>query len=168
MPILIRPFAVPPDADETFVAGWEPPPRCRAAALHRALRSDVDFRFVELADVESGDAGLYAVVREDATPDVAGGVVLINPFEVPESEDDRFLDGWDRARVVLADQRGYLGTRLHRSLGTARFRFVNVAAWSSPLMFARALQRPTFQRAAQALPFPSHPALYQPVRTVTA
>ena len=168
MPTLIRAFEVPPDADESFVAGWEPPPGCSSAALHRALRSDVEFRFVEVAQVETGEADLYEVVREDAAPDVQGGVVLINPFEVPDADDERFLEGWDRARSTLADQRGYLGTRLHRSVGEARFRFVNVAAWSSPLMFARALQRPAFQRAAQAMPFPSHPALYQPVRTVTA
>jgi hypothetical protein len=31
-------------------------------------------------------------------------------------------------------------------------------------MFARALQRPAFREAAAALPFPSHPALYQAVR----
>jgi hypothetical protein len=34
--------------------------------------------------------------------------------------------------------------------------------WSSPLMFARALERPEFTAAAAAMPFPSHPALYTP------
>ena len=178
---LITAFEVPPDADEPFVGAWE---RARAAkgavratALHRALRPDVDFRFVEVTLADSAEAsgedvpmpfpahpGAYEVVREDATPDVAGGVVLINPFEVPDGEDERLLTGWDRARGALAQQRGYLGTRLHRSLGPARFRFVNVARWSSPLMFARALARPEFQEAARAIPFPAHPALYLIVR----
>jgi heme oxygenase (mycobilin-producing) len=174
---LITVFEVPPDADEEFVAGWE---RARASgtiALHRALRADVDFRFVDVALVDSADAssaavpmpfpahpGMYEVMREDATPDVEGGVVLINPFEVPDGEDDRFLAGWDLARDALAQQRGYLGTRLHRGLGPADFRFVNVARWSSPLMFARALARPEFQEAARAIPFPSHPALYLVIR----
>jgi hypothetical protein len=31
-------------------------------------------------------------------------------------------------------------------------------------MFHRALQRPEFQQAAAAMPFPSRPALYQVVR----
>lgn len=106
-------------------------------------------------------ASLYDVVREDGTPDTEGGVVLINPFEVPDDQDEQFLAGWERARYVLAQQRGYLGTRLHRSLGPADLRFVNIARWSSPLMFARALKQPDFQQAAQAMPFPSHPALYQ-------
>jgi heme-degrading monooxygenase HmoA len=99
-------------------------------------------------------------VREHGRPDTSGGVVLINPFEVPEGEDERFLAGWDAARAALSRRRGYLGTRLHRSLGPADFRFVNVARWSSPLMFARALSEPDFQAAAQGMAFPSHPALY--------
>jgi heme oxygenase (mycobilin-producing) len=183
---LINAYEVPPDADEEFIAGWE---RVRdllatkggyqATALHRALRPDVDFRFVDVARVDSGvsDAavpgatlpyrahpGLYEVVREDGTPDIEGGVVLINPFEVADEDDERFLAGWDRAREAIAQQRGYLGTRLHRSVAPADFRFVNVARWSSPLMFARALKRPDFQQAAQSMPFASHPALYQIVR----
>jgi len=91
-------------------------------------------------------------------------VVLVNPFEVPDGEDDRFLAGWDRARETLARPQGYLGTRLHRSLGPADFRFVDITRWSSPLMYARALQRAEFREAARALPFASHPALYQAVR----
>ena len=90
----------------------------------------------------------------------AGGVVLINLFEVPGEADDGFLAGWDSARDVLADQPGYLGTRLHRSLAPqAGFRFVNVARWASPEAFAAALRQPAFQRAAAAMPFPSHPSL---------
>jgi heme-degrading monooxygenase HmoA len=91
-----------------------------------------------------------------------------NPFEVPPDADEQFLTGWDRARAVLARQQGYLGTRLHRSAAPADFRFVNIARWSSPLMFARALKRPEFQRAAAAIPFPAHPALYTPAKRLIA
>ena len=189
---LITVFVVPPDADERFMAAWERARDAlagtdgyRGSPLHRALRADADFRFVDVAQVDSSRAwkdagsdpafpgeempfeahpGLYEVVREDGVPDTAGGVVLVNAFEVPEDADERFLAGWDRARETLARQQGYLGTRLHRSVGPADFRFMNVARWSSPLMFARALKRPEFQQAAQAMPFTSHPALYQVVR----
>jgi hypothetical protein len=41
---------------------------------------------------------------------------------------------------------------------------VNIARWSSPLMFSQAIERPEFREAAGALPFPSHPALYQVAR----
>jgi heme oxygenase (mycobilin-producing) len=164
---LISAFEVPPDADEDFIAAWESATGDRATALHRALRADVDFRFVEVARWDSNGAArpsLYEIAREHATPDVEGGVVLINPFEVPDGEEERFLAGWDRAWELLARQRGYLGTRLHRSIGAADFRFVEIARWSSPLMFARALKRPDVQAAAQAIPFRSHPALYQQIR----
>jgi heme oxygenase (mycobilin-producing) len=164
MPTPITVFAVPPEADAGFVAA----PRAPDAVLYRALRADVDFRFVAIGGADAPEpsgfpahGALYEVVREDATPDIEGGVVLINPFEVAEADDDRFLAGWDEARGALAGQQGYLGTRLHRAIDRAAFRYVNVARWSSPLMVARALRRPDFQRAAEALPFASHPALYQ-------
>ena len=121
-----------------------------AGVLYRALRPDVDFRFVSVGE---GDG--YDVIREHGTPDVEGGVVLIDLFEVPADEDDAFLAGWDAARDVLAQQQGYLGARLHRAAGPAELRFIDLARWSSPLMVQRA--------AAKAIPFPSHPALYQPV-----
>jgi heme-degrading monooxygenase HmoA len=175
---LIAAYQVPPGADDDFVARWE---RERTAdaegdvALYRALRRDVDFRFVAVEDSAEAEAdaglavppftahaGRYEVVREDGAVETEGGVLLIDPFEVGEDADERFLAGWDRAREVLARQQGYIGTRLHRSAGPADFRYVYLARWSSPLMFARALQRVDFQEAAAALPFPSHPALYQP------
>jgi heme-degrading monooxygenase HmoA len=173
---LIEAFEVPPEADAEFIAGWQragAAERGTARTLHRALRADAELRFVAVTRFDSPDAwdrdtlepfpahaSLYDVAREDATPDIAGGVVLINPFEVAPADDERFLAGWDHARETLAGQQGYLGTRLHRSVRAADFRFVNIARWSSPLMFARALKRPEFQAAAAAMPFPSHPALY--------
>jgi heme oxygenase (mycobilin-producing) len=188
---LINAFEVPPEADEAFIAGWE---RARdflatkdgfiTTALHRALRPDAEFRFVNVARVDSPAAwqraiadpafpggkmpfaahpSLYEVAREDG--DATGdGVMLINPFEVPAEADDQFLAGWDRARELLAQQPGYRGTRLHRSLAPADFRFVNVARWSDPAAFQQALQQPAFQQASQAMPFAAHPALYEVVR----
>jgi heme oxygenase (mycobilin-producing) len=189
---LINAFEVPLAADEPFIARWE---RARdflatqegftATALHRALRPDVEFRFVSVARADSpevwrraiADPGfpgarmpfkahpsLYEVVHADGRPDGTDGVILINPFEVPADDDERFLAGWGHARDTLATQPGYLGTRLHRSLAPADFRFVNIARWSSPLAFSKALQQPEFQQAAAAMPFASHPALYQVIR----
>jgi hypothetical protein len=96
---------------------------------YRALRPGAGPRFVSVGE---GDG--YELVREDGTPDVDGGVVLIDPFEVPAGEEDAFLAGWDDARAELAGHRGYLGARLYR----ADVRFVEVARWSSPLMVQRA------------------------------
>ena len=189
---LINAFEVPPEADEPFIAGWE---RAReflaardgfsATALHRAWRADAEFRFVNVARVESPEAwrraiadpefpggrmpfpahpGLYEAVYEDGTPDARDGVILINAFEVPADADEPFITGWNRARELLAAQPGYLGARLHRSLGPADFRFVNIARWSGPLAFAKAVEQPAFRQAAAAMPFSSHPALYEVIR----
>jgi heme-degrading monooxygenase HmoA len=160
----ITAFAVPPVADEELLAGRG------EAILHRALRPDAEFRFVEVGRKDAPESRFdartsdYEVLREAGTPDVEGGVALIDLFEVPDDEDERFLAGWERMREALAQQRGYLGTRLHRSVAPADFRFVDVTRWSSPLMFARALNRDDVQQAIEALPFRSHPALYQVVR----
>jgi hypothetical protein len=97
--------------------------------------------------------GVDDALRETGTPDVAGGVVLIEPFEVPSGADESFLAAWERLRAARALQRGYLGSRLHPG-------FVDFTRWSSPLMYARSLKLPEVQEAA--LPFPSHPALYLP------
>ena len=160
--IEINAFEVPPEEDEAFLAAWDSAGR-DAFTLHRALRPDVARRFVEVGPTDA-DAG-YENVREDGDPDGAGGVILINPFEVLAEHDVRFLAGWQAVRDLFANQRGYLGTRLHRSLKTTDYRFVNNARWSSPLMFQRATQKPEFQEVAAAMPFPSHPALYEVIRS---
>jgi heme-degrading monooxygenase HmoA len=161
MAVTLTAFVVPVEADERFLAAWRDP----AGTLHRALRDDVDFRFVAVGGgAPAGEfpshSAVYEVVHEEGAPGESGGVVLINPFEVPEGGDDEFLAAWDRARRDLAGRQGYLGTRLHRSDGPADFRFVNLARWSSPLMFSRAVATPEFRAAAAGMPFASHPALY--------
>jgi heme oxygenase (mycobilin-producing) len=90
-------------------------------------------------------------------------VVLINAFEVPEGNDEAFLEGWERARAFLATQQGYLSTRLHRSLSAAaHFRFINVAVWQSARAFQAATSQPEFTSAT--IPFPFHASLYEVVR----
>ena len=90
-------------------------------------------------------------------------VVFINAFEVPDGNDEAFLEGWERARAFLATQPGYLSTRLHRSLSSsADFRFINVAVWQSAQAFQAATSQPEFTN--QAFPFPFHASLYEVVR----
>ena len=117
--------------------------------LYRALRADVDFPFVEIAS-----GATYEVVHEDGDPDGDGGALLIELFEVTPDRDEEFRAAWNTTRQALAAAQGYLGSRLYR--GEADFRYVGIVRWSSPLMFAR-VEKP-------AMPFASHPALYQAVR----
>ena len=87
-------------------------------------------------------------------------VVLINAFEVPEGQDEVFLQAWEKAREFLAGQDGYVSTRLHRSLSPAAdFRFVNVAVWRSRQAFQAATSQPGFRNAPA--PFPFHASLYE-------
>ena len=89
-------------------------------------------------------------------------VVLINAFEVPVGDDERFVAGWERARSLLSEQPGYLETTLHRSLSPdAEFRFVNVARWET----AEAFQAATSKLDARAFPYRFHAALYEVVAT---
>ena len=101
--------------------------------MYRALRDDAGYRFVAIAP---GDG--YDVVHEDGDPDGAGGVVLVEPYDVPPADDDRFLAAWREAHARLATHHGYLGTRLYRGEAREDLRWVEVARWSSPLMVARA------------------------------
>jgi GNAT superfamily N-acetyltransferase len=162
-------FEVPRGDDEAFVAAREPADDDggAATALHRALREDVDFRFVDVAAGDSAGApardipfashsALYEVAHEDGAPDGTQGVVLIEAFAVAPGADEPFLAAWREAHAALAAQPGYQGARLHRAVAGADFRFVEIARWSSPLGFSKAVQR----SGARTLAAPSHPALY--------
>src|SRR4051794_22020954 len=64
----------------------EPPAHGR---LYRAWSADARFPFVEIAD-----GGPYEIVHEDGTADGAEGVTLVEPFDVPAGEDERFVSAW--------------------------------------------------------------------------
>jgi len=88
-------------------------------------------------------------------------VVLINPFEVPEGQEEAFLAGWRAAAELLQQAEGFISTRLHKSLDpTTKFRFVNVAEWTSPQQFEAAVRSARFQALAGKMPFAAYPALY--------
>ena len=89
-------------------------------------------------------------------------VVLINPFEVPEGSDDEFLMAWEATKNFMERQKGYVSTKLHRSVDPkARFRYVNVAEWESPQDFLAALRHPDFVDLRDSIRFPHYPSLYE-------
>ena len=94
-------------------------------------------------------------------------VILINPFEVPDgTEDEEFLRGWERAADYMRQQPGFVSSRLHRALQPdARFRFINVAEWSSPQEFQAAVSSEQFGEIAKGAG-PGSPALYEVVRSM--
>ena len=89
-------------------------------------------------------------------------VILINPFEVPAGEEERFLKAWHEVDEHLRRAPGFRSTRLHESLDSqAKFRFINVAQWESAQHFHAAISTEEFRRLVTALPFTAYPALYQ-------
>ena len=90
-------------------------------------------------------------------------VVLINPFEVPASAGERFIEQWQKAADYMQRQPGFVSTRLHRSLSAdARFGFINIAEWQSPADFMRAIGTEEFKEMAAGSP-PNLPSLYEVV-----
>jgi hypothetical protein len=160
----ITAFEVSPSRDEAFLASL-----ATSGTMHRALRDDVEFRFVDVAragapEIPDGSSGFpshpgtYEQIRFHGRPDVAGGVLRIELLEVPDAG-ERLLEGWERARDVVAGQQGWIGRTLYRAVAPAEFAFVEIAQWSSPLMLARASARPEFMDATTTR-FRSHAALY--------
>ncbi len=76
MPIAIEPFVVPPGDDASFLDAWAEAGET-GARLYRALRDDAEHRYVAI-----GGYGDYEIVDEHGTPDVEGGVLRIEPFEL--------------------------------------------------------------------------------------
>jgi hypothetical protein len=101
---------------------------------------------------------LYETVREEDAFTAQPGAVLINPFEVPDSEGDAFLAAWEAARDAMVGAEGYLGTRLYRSLApNTRFRFVNVTRWRSPRTSRRRCSGPNSNRRLRRCAIESTP-----------
>lgn len=69
-------------------------------------------------------------------------VTVINKFEVPTKEAERFASEWESDKEFFRSQSGFLGGTLYRNLDAeAQFLFVNVARWESEeaLMAARSV-----------------------------
>jgi heme-degrading monooxygenase HmoA len=63
---------------------------------------------------------------------MTGAVVLINSFEVPAADTEKFIAAWEKTRDYLETQPGYIDTALHQAVASdAEFQFVNVAHWAS-------------------------------------
>lgn len=80
-----------------------------------------------------------------------GQVVLINEFNVPPEDADRFLEVWADDAAFMKRQPGFISTQLHR--GTAgSSTFVNVAIWESARALGAAFRSPEFKQRAARYP----------------
>jgi heme-degrading monooxygenase HmoA len=92
-------------------------------------------------------------------------VTLINIFEVPAGDEGAFIAAWEKTRDYLKTFPAHIETALHQSLHDERFRFVNIAQWTSEADFDAAIRSQGFRDAASDLHWPMNPALYRVVRT---
>jgi len=92
-------------------------------------------------------------------------VTLIRIFEVPAGEEDAFIAAWEKTRDYLMTLPAHKETALHQSLHDERFRFVNVAQWTSEEEFNAAIRSQGFRESASDLHWPMSPALYQVILT---
>jgi heme oxygenase (mycobilin-producing) len=92
-------------------------------------------------------------------------VTLINIFEVPAGDEGAFIAAWEQTRDYLMTLPAHIETALHQSLHDERFRFVNVAQWTSEEAFNAAVRSQGFRESASELRWPMSPALYRVVRT---
>ncbi len=91
-------------------------------------------------------------------------VVLINIFEVPDSDAEEFITAWERTRNYLKTLDAHLETALHQAVSPgADFQFVNTANWRSAEEFTEAVQSDGFRDVATGLRWPIHPMLYRVV-----
>lgn len=66
-------------------------------------------------------------------------VTLINTFQVPAGKEAETLAVWQRAKVFLQTQEGYIDTALHQNIDpNGTYHLVNIAHWRSVEDFQRA------------------------------
>ncbi len=95
-------------------------------------------------------------------------VPFINCFEVPAGKDDEFLAFWLGINAHMRVKPGYVSHRLHRSLDAgARFRYVNVAEWTSAEAWEAAhdAEFAALLATSEFRDFVSIPGLYEVVHT---
>jgi heme-degrading monooxygenase HmoA len=91
-----------------------------------------------------------AVVLTDAVVDTE--VTMINVFEVPVEEADRFKRRWRDNAEVMSGQPGFQGAQMFEALADdARFRFVNIVKWATGTDLANARKHPEWRASVQRL-----------------
>jgi heme-degrading monooxygenase HmoA len=88
--------------------------------------------------------------REPSDGDDAG-VTLINVFEMPADQVDKFMAGWKERADILSTKPGFRDYALHRALlPDSRFQLVNVAHWDSQEAIEAATTSPEFVSLREA------------------
>lgn len=84
---------------------------------------------------------IFEQLGSDVTP-----VVLINMFQVAETDIPGLLKAWEEDANWMKRQPGYISTQLHRGIGGSNL-FLNYAVWESVAHFRNAFNHPEFKKA---------------------
>lgn len=77
-------------------------------------------------------------------------ITLINAFEIPHVESERFMRHWRDNAAIMAAQPGFLRARMYRALDReTEVQFVNVAEWESRAAFDQATANPEWRASVQ-------------------
>jgi heme oxygenase (mycobilin-producing) len=93
------------------------------------------------------------------------GIVTISAIEVPQDRIDETIQVWRRYNAFLAEQRGFVSSKLHRALesGTS-FALVNVSDWATEQDYHNAVEQMIAQLGAPSVPgLRIFPAVYETV-----
>jgi heme oxygenase (mycobilin-producing) len=92
-------------------------------------------------------------------------ITLIHPFKVDAQQEQVFLNAWKSVDQYMQKQKGFIETKLHRSLnidGLTTFSFVNIAFWENVESFHAAIRNDDFTlMVSDVLKFSCGPGLYE-------
>lgn len=89
---------------------------------------------------------IYQQLSSDTSP-----VVLVNVFQVDETDIPGLLKAWEDDANWMKRQPGYISTQLHRGIGGSNL-FLNYAVWESVAHFRIAFSHPEFKQALENYP----------------
>jgi len=89
---------------------------------------------------------IFQQLNADVSP-----VILINIFNVSESDIPALLMAWENDANWMKQQTGYISTQLHQGIAGSTV-FMNYAVWESVAHFRAAFSHPDFKKALEHYP----------------
>lgn len=78
-------------------------------------------------------------------------VILVNIFNVAESDIPALLKAWEDDAKWMKMQPGYISTQLHQGIAGSTV-LMNYAVWESSALFSAAFNHPDFKKALEHYP----------------
>ena len=89
---------------------------------------------------------IFQQISTDVSP-----VVLVNIFQVAETDIPALLKAWEADANWMKQQPGYISTQLHQGIAGSTV-FMNYAVWESVAHFRAAFNHPEFKKTLEQYP----------------